>query len=64
MPDATEQETLARARALRGSRMGYAAIAKALTEEGRPTKRGGAWATMSVRSVLRTSANMQGQSAA
>ncbi len=56
--DAREQKTLARARELRASGMGYASIAKSLTDEGRPTKRGGAWAAMSVRSVLRTSASM------
>jgi DNA invertase Pin-like site-specific DNA recombinase len=55
VPDATEQETLARARELRTSGMGYASIAKTLTAEGWRTKRGGAWAAMSVRSVLRTS---------
>ena len=40
VPDAAEQETLARARDLRVAGMGYASIAKTLTEEGRPTKRG------------------------
>jgi site-specific DNA recombinase len=58
VPNAGEQETLARSRELRSSGMGYASIAKALNDEGRATKRGGAWAAMSVRSVLRTSANL------
>jgi len=40
--DVTEQETLAWARDLRASGLGYAAIAKVLADEGRPTKRGGA----------------------
>lgn len=52
--DEAEQETLKRALALRLEGRGYATIARMLTEEGRPTKRGGPWAAMSVRSVLRT----------
>jgi site-specific DNA recombinase len=59
--DAVEQETLARARDLRSAGMGYASIAKVLVDEGRQTKRGGVWAAMSVRSVLRTSASMSDQ---
>lgn len=34
---------------------GYGRVAKQLNAEGRPTKRGGLWAAMSVRSVLLTS---------
>ncbi len=59
VPDPDEQQTLVRARELRASGMGYALIAKIMTEEGRRTKRGGAWAAMSVRSVLRTSDRLQ-----
>lgn len=58
--DAAEQKTLARARVLRESGLGYAAIANTLNEEGRATKRGGTWQAMSVRSVLRTSATITG----
>lgn len=56
--DDDEQETLARARELRSDGKGYAAIAKTLTDEGRRTKRGGAWQAMSVRSVLNTSGSL------
>jgi site-specific DNA recombinase len=59
VPSTVEQEVLKRARELRESEgMGYASIARTLNDEGRPTKRGGAWAAMSVRSVLRTSAGI------
>ena len=49
-----EQETLARARELRGSGLGYLKIAEVLNNEKRPTKRGAPWQSMSVRSVLRS----------
>jgi site-specific DNA recombinase len=58
VPDRKEQATLTRAQQLRAQGNGYAAIAKTLTAEGRPTKRGGPWQAMSVRSVLRTSASL------
>ena len=50
----TEQETLARVRELRDSGMGYLKIAETLNVEGRPTKRGAPWQSMSVRSVPRS----------
>jgi site-specific DNA recombinase len=50
--DEGEQATLARARELRASGAGLAAIAAALTAEGRPTKRGGAWHITTVRKLL------------
>ena len=51
----SEQEILERARELREAGWGYDRIAKAFAAEGRPTKRGGKWAAMTVRSVLRSS---------
>lgn len=56
--DREEQETLARARELRGTGLAYNKIASALNSEGQPTKRGGPWYAMSVRSVLRTAESM------
>ena len=53
--DQDEQETLERVRELREAGWGYDRIAKALAAEERPTKRGGNWAAMTVRSVLRSS---------
>ena len=58
--DEGEQETLGRMVALRTDGHGYATVARILTEESRPTKRGGPWQAMSVRSVLRTSAELPG----
>jgi site-specific DNA recombinase len=55
-PEEVEQVTLRRAMDLRSEGTGYATIARILTEEARPTKRGGPWQAMSVRSILRTSA--------
>ena len=53
-----EQQTLARAGALRVDGLGYLKIAEALNREQRPTKRGGQWQAMSVRSVLRSAERM------
>ena len=50
-----EQETLARITKLQDSGLGYLKIAKALNDEGRATKRGGAWQAASVGAVLRSS---------
>lgn len=58
LPNPDEQATLTRIRALRQEGRGYARIAAELNAEGRPTKRGGAWAAMSVRSVLRTASRL------
>jgi site-specific DNA recombinase len=52
-PVPAEQDTLARIRELRAEGLSYARVAAALTEEGRPTKRGGRWAAATVHSVLR-----------
>jgi DNA invertase Pin-like site-specific DNA recombinase len=60
-PHRGEQATLARARELRAEGHGYARIAAILNEERRPSKRGGLWRAMSVRSVLLTSARLQGR---
>ena len=57
-PDPTEQDTLARARELRASGLGYLKIARALDAEGRPTKKGGLWQAPSVRSVLLSAEKM------
>jgi len=51
-------ETLARATELRVSGQSYAMIAATLAAEGRPTKRGGPWQAISVRSVLMTAKRM------
>jgi DNA invertase Pin-like site-specific DNA recombinase len=50
-----EQETLALIREQRDCTYSFAAIADKLNEMGRPSKRGGRWHAMSVRSVLMTS---------
>lgn len=47
-----EAETVARILALRDGGAGLAAIARTLTGEARPTKRGGAWHASTVRAVL------------
>lgn len=52
--DPTEQDTLARITELRAAGTSYAKVAAILDAEGRPTKRGGNWQAMSVRSVLRS----------
>jgi DNA invertase Pin-like site-specific DNA recombinase len=54
----TEQETLARIQELRGSGLGYLKIARTLTADGRPTKRGAPWQAASVRSVVRSAEKM------
>jgi DNA invertase Pin-like site-specific DNA recombinase len=51
-PHEEEQRTLARAQELRASGLGFLKVAETLNGEGRPTKRGGPWQAMSVRSVL------------
>jgi DNA invertase Pin-like site-specific DNA recombinase len=56
--EADEQLTLARARQLREGGLGYLRIAETLNAENRPTKRGGLWQAMSVRSVLRSAEKM------
>jgi site-specific DNA recombinase len=53
--DRKEQGTLRRIRELRADGLGYARVAAALNTEKRPSKKGGPWAAMSVRSVLLTS---------
>ena len=53
-PNPTEQETLARISELRATGLGYLKIARALNDEKRATKRGGAWEAASVRSVVRS----------
>ena len=53
-----EQETLTRAEELRTDGFGYLKIAEKLNGEARPTKRGGQWQAMSVRSVLRSAEKM------
>lgn len=54
-PDTAEQKTLAAIRDMRDDQMSYHRIAAALNDTRRPTKRGGTWQAMSVRSVLLTS---------
>jgi site-specific DNA recombinase len=56
--NAIEQETLARAEELRLEGLGYLRIAQKLNGDQRPTKRGGQWQAMSVRSVLRSAEKM------
>jgi site-specific DNA recombinase len=56
--DPYEQQTLIRARELRGEGLGYLKIANALNAESRATKKGGLWQAMSVRSVLLSSEKM------
>lgn len=52
-PVPAEQDTLTRIRELRAEGVSYNRIAAKLADEGRPTKRGGAWAAATVHSVLR-----------
>jgi site-specific DNA recombinase len=59
-----EQASLARIRDLRAAGVSYHKVASILDAEGRPTKRGGLWQAASVRSVLRTAAQLQGNEAA
>jgi DNA invertase Pin-like site-specific DNA recombinase len=47
-----EQQTLARIRSMRRDGLGYLRIARELTHDGVPTKRGGPWQAASVRSVI------------
>lgn len=54
----TEQATLTRIRELRAAGLSYQRIAAILDEEGRRTKRGGPWQPMSVRSVIRSAAQV------
>lgn len=54
-PESSEQETLSLIASLRADGASYARIAGELNSLGRMTKKGGAWAAMSVRSVLLTS---------
>lgn len=54
-----EQETLLRAGEMRSEGLGYLKIAESLNGERRPTKRGGQWQAMSVRSVLRSAEKMK-----
>jgi hypothetical protein len=58
-----EQATLRRIQRLRSEGKGYAATAKLLNKKSLPTKRGGLWQAMSVRSVLRTGDRMAGDEA-
>lgn len=53
VPVKAEQATLTLIRGLREQDVSYAKIAAQLTAEGRPTKRGGTWAAMTVRETLR-----------
>lgn len=53
-----EQKTLRRAQHLRAAGLGYLRIAETLNNESRPTKRGGPWQPMSVRSVLQSAERM------
>ena len=59
VPEPAERETLARLQELRGDGLGYLKIANVLNEEGRATKRGGPWQSMSVRSVLLSAEKMK-----
>ncbi len=56
--DPEEQKTLARARHLRNKGLSYNKVAERLESEKRPTKNGGQWYAMSVRSVLATAEKM------
>jgi site-specific DNA recombinase len=60
----TEQDSLARIRDLRAAGTSYHKVAAILGAEGRATKRGGPWQAASVRSVLRTAAQMEATEAA
>jgi DNA invertase Pin-like site-specific DNA recombinase len=53
VPVDSEQLTIQRMHDLRGEGASYATVARALSAEGHATKRGGAWAAMTVRSALR-----------
>lgn len=53
-PVASEQATLTTIREMRADGVSYNRIALALAADGVPTKRGGAWASATVRSVLRS----------
>jgi len=52
IPLEQEQLTLARVKELRGEGLSLRAIASALTEEGHPTKKGGAWHPQTVKLIL------------
>lgn len=56
-----EQWTLARMQRLRAAGLSYAAIAAVLTEDGVPTKRGGAWHKVTVRDILLRAQQMEEQ---
>jgi site-specific DNA recombinase len=58
VPDDPEQRVLARMRRLRGRGLSYGRIALSLNGSGIPAKRSGLWSSMSVRSVLLTSAKV------
>jgi hypothetical protein len=53
-----EQHSLTRIRDLRAAGVSYHKVVATLDAEERPTKRGGSWQAASVRSVLRTEAQM------
>jgi site-specific DNA recombinase len=63
VPDTEEQAVLRSIRRMRGRGLSYAAIAERLNSKGVPSKRGGRWFSMSVRSVLATSVRLQGKPA-
>jgi site-specific DNA recombinase len=56
-----EQRVLGRIKRLRNKGKSYAAIANALNRASIPSKRGGCWHAMSVRSVLRTASTLDGK---
>jgi site-specific DNA recombinase len=58
VPDPAEQAVLARIGVLRDEGTSYGAIADLLNRDRVPSKRGGVWYAMSVRSVLRTSSRI------
>jgi DNA invertase Pin-like site-specific DNA recombinase len=60
----TEQDSLVRISDLRAAGTSYHKVAAILDGEGRATKRGGSWQAASVRSVLRTAAQLVRTSAA
>jgi site-specific DNA recombinase len=64
VPNAVEQDSLARIRQLRAAGLSYHKVSAVLDAEGRPTKRGGGWQAASVRSVLRTENTQQARHAA
>ena len=59
VPEPAEQETLLRLQELRRDGLGYLKIANILNDEGRATKKGGQWQSMSVRSVLLSAEKMK-----